>query len=253
MKPQASRTRSAPKASRGTPSRIAAKPAPRHLPRGKKRSGKSARAPKAGAKPYHHGNLSAALVAATLELIEEQGPEQVSVREAARRAGVSSGAPFRHFPTRVALLTAVAAEALRRFEAEIERTLAEVPATDPLARFRALGIAFVRWALHNPTHFQVISSPHLTDWEHSDALNRDNGRIQALTAQCVADAQAQGQLPPGDPHLTVVTGRALVYGLARMAVDRHFPRWGVPDAEAEATAERAIDLFVAGLEARAGK
>ena len=57
---------------------------------------------------YHHGNLKEALVNATVKLIEERGVEKVSVREAAKRVGVSSGAPFRRFPTRTALLTAVA-------------------------------------------------------------------------------------------------------------------------------------------------
>src|SRR5713101_6424822 len=93
---------------------------------------------KAPAKPYHHGDLRAALVDASLAIIEERGPEQVSVREAAKRAGVSSGAPFRHFPSRTALMTAVAEEAQRRFRAEVDATLAAAP-SEPLARFHALG------------------------------------------------------------------------------------------------------------------
>src|SRR5882672_7678585 len=88
-------------------------------------------------KPYHHGDLRRVLIDAALGLAEEGGAEAVSVREAARRAGVSPGAPFRHFPSRVALMTAVAEEAQRRFRAEIEVALSEVPAGDPLARFRA--------------------------------------------------------------------------------------------------------------------
>ena len=53
---------------------------------------------------YHHGDLRRALLDATVQLIEEQGLEAVSVREVARRTGVSPGAPFRHFPSRTALL-----------------------------------------------------------------------------------------------------------------------------------------------------
>src|SRR6266513_794447 len=78
-------------------------------------------------KPYHHGDLRRVLIDAALQLVGEGGAEAVSVREAARRAGVSPGAPFRHFPSRVALMTAVAEEAQRRFRAEIETALAEVP------------------------------------------------------------------------------------------------------------------------------
>lgn len=196
---------------------------------------------------YHHGNLSQALIDATLELIEEIGAERVSVREAARRAGVSPGAPFRHFPSRTALMTAVAEQALARFSAEIDGSLAETPAENPLARLRAIGTAFLRWAFRNPQHFQVISSPVLIDWDASLVLRRDNERIQALALECVIDAQRQGLVRAGDPWHFVLAGRAMVYGLARMYVDRHFPRWRVPDGEVEKISQDVMDVLLEGI------
>src|SRR6201996_8080690 len=92
-------------------------------------------------KPYHHGDLRRVLIDAALKLAEEGGPEAVSVREAARRAGVSPGAPFRHFESRSALMTAVAEEAQRRFRTGIEAALKDAPANAPLKRFRAFGLA----------------------------------------------------------------------------------------------------------------
>jgi 3-phosphoglycerate kinase len=71
-------------------------------------------------KPYHHGDLRRVLIDAALQLVSEGGMDAVSVREAARRAGVSPGAPFRHFASRDALMQAVAEEAQRRFRTEIE-------------------------------------------------------------------------------------------------------------------------------------
>src|ERR1700688_3516304 len=79
-------------------------------------------------KPYHHGDLRRVLIDAALGLAEEGGDDAVSVREAAPRAGGSLGAPCRRFPSRVALMTAVAEEAQRRFRAEIEVGLSEAPA-----------------------------------------------------------------------------------------------------------------------------
>src|SRR3954454_4758668 len=101
-------------------------------------------------KPYHHGDLRRVLIDAALQLVGEGGVAAVSVREAARRAGVSPGAPFRHFASRDALMTAVAEEAQRRFRAEIEAALADVPADDHLRRFRSFGLAYLRWAIRNP-------------------------------------------------------------------------------------------------------
>src|SRR5439155_12866363 len=124
-------------------------------------------------KPYHHGDLRRVLVEAALRLAEQGGPAAVSVREAARRAGVSPGAPFRHFESRDALMTAVAEEAQRRFRAEIETALAEAPAGDPLARFRAFGLAYLRWAMRNPAHFEIISSGRFFDHDRAARLSGD--------------------------------------------------------------------------------
>ena len=201
-------------------------------------------------KPYHHGDLRRVLVEAALQLVSEGGMEAVSVREAARRAGVSPGAPFRHFPSRDALMQAVAEEAQRRFRAEIEAALAGSPPGDPLGRFRALGLAYLRWAMRNPTHFEVISSRRLFDHDRAAAVASDNAELIALTERTLADAFAAGQLRSVDLKQVQIAGRALVYGFARMNIDGHFPRWGVAVPEAERTAAAILDLFIDGIAKR---
>lgn len=186
-----------------------------------------------------------------MQLAGEGGPDAVSVREAARRAGVSPGAPFRHFPSRDALMNAVAEEAQRRFRAEIEAALADAPPTDPLARFRATGIAYLRWAMTNPTYFEIISSRRFFDHDRSATVASDNAELIASTERTLADAFAAGQLRVRDLKQVQIAGRALVYGFARMFIDGHLPRWGVPDAEAEGMAARIVDLFIASIATRA--
>src|SRR5688572_32829983 len=88
-------------------------------------------------KPYHHGNLVEALIAVTVEIIEERGVEHVSVREAAKRAGVSPGAPFRHFRSKTALLTAVAEQAMERLTRAVAKAQSRVDSADPLVAFEA--------------------------------------------------------------------------------------------------------------------
>jgi AcrR family transcriptional regulator len=204
----------------------------------------------AAARPYHHGDLRRVLVDAAFELVGEGGAEAVSVREAARRAGVSPGAPFRHFASRDALLAAVAEEAQRRFRGEIERALAKAPADDPLQRFRCLGLAYLRWAIRNPTHFEVISSRRFFDHDKSATVSADNAEVIGLTERILRDAHASGQLGTSDLKQVLIGGRALVYGFARMAIDGHFPRWGVAPAEADRTAESILDLFISGIARR---
>jgi AcrR family transcriptional regulator len=211
---------------------------------------RSAKAPRRQAgvqKSYHHGDLRRVLIDAALRLAEEGGPEAISVREAARRAGVSPGAPFRHFESRAALMIAVAEEAQQRFRAEIDAALAKTPAGDPLKRFRSFGLAYLRWAMKNPAHFEIISSGRHFDHDGTSAVSRDNAELVALTERMLADAFAQGQLRSNDLKRIKIAGRALVYGFARMNIDGHFPRWGVAKAEIEPMAEAVIDLFIAGL------
>jgi AcrR family transcriptional regulator len=211
-----------------------------------------ARRPLPPPKPYHHGDLKRVLIDAALGLVEEGGAEAVSVREAARRAGVSPGAPFRHFPSRVALLTAVAEEAQRRFRAEIDAALSEAPAGDPLARFRSFGLAYLRWAMRNPAHFEIISSGRFFDHDKATGLSQDNAELIGTTERLLADAFGKGQLRVSDLKRVQIAGRALVYGFARMNIDGHLPRWGVAEADAESTAEAILDLFIEGISTRPG-
>jgi AcrR family transcriptional regulator len=198
-------------------------------------------------KPYHHGDLRRVLIDAALQLAEEGGAAAVSVRGAARRAGVSPGAPFRHFESREALMTAVASEAQRRFRAEIDMAMAEAPANDPLSRFRSFGLAYLRWAMRNPAHFEIISSGRYFDHDSAADLSRDNAELIALAERMLADAFAAGALRTNELKPVLIAGRALVYGFARMNIDGHFPRWGVAEADAERTAEAILDLFIAGI------
>jgi AcrR family transcriptional regulator len=196
---------------------------------------------------YHHGKLREALIQAALRLVEEAGPQSVTVREAARRAGVSSGAPFRHFPDRTALMTAVAEEAMTRLRHEVVTSLEDMRASDPLERFRGIGAAYLRWTVNNPTHFQVISDRSLIDFDGSDVLRGSNEELRAILEDSLVEAQRRNLVDVGNVLLVALAGRALVYGLARMYVDGHFPQWGVAAGGAQRAMEEALDVFVDAL------
>lgn len=198
------------------------------------------------AKPYHHGNLRQALVDAALAIAREQGLEQVTVREAGKRAGVSSGAPFRHFPSKAALMTAVAEEAMQRFRAEISTALDGLEALNALERFRALGTAYLRWVIRNPTHFEVISMRRLIDFEGSETLVRLNEDIRLIMVELLQEAHRDGLLRPGAIDGIPLQARAFVYGLARMWIDGQFAQWGGME-KAEQLMQQSLDDYVALL------
>ncbi len=196
---------------------------------------------------YHHGNLAEALIPASLEVLAETGLEGFSLRAVAKSLGVSPGAPFRHYPSKTAILTAVAEEAARLLRIAVQDELTILGLDQPIEALIAVGRAYLRWALCNPTHFTVISSRAFIDFDGSEMLTRNNADLRALMVRLLDDAEAKGILRPGlDKDHLVLGARALVYGLARMATDGHFTNWHPHEGVAQAL-EGAMTAYVGQL------
>ena len=189
-------------------------------------------------KTYHHGALRETLVATALELLDAGGREAVTVREAARRAGVSPGAPFRHFPDREALLAALTSAIGQEFRAFSDQAI-ERAGANPLRQFRAMGLAYIRYAIAHPRRFQLLHAETCADPKALALFTRD-----AEAVALIARAQREGLLRPGPPEAVHLAAQALTYGLARMIVDGHLPRDG-----AEALAQAVLDVFGRGIAA----
>jgi AcrR family transcriptional regulator len=127
---------------------------------------------------------------------------------------VSSGAPFRHFEDKTALMGAVAEEGASKLEAEVERVMAEAP-EEPAEQFRAMGVAYVLFAVRHPGHFRVMHRPEYA----TDAVRASWERGRDRMRRFIAEGQAAGTLATGDPEMVILTAQALVYGVARMFVD----------------------------------
>ena len=104
---------------------------------------------------YHHGDLKRALTSAALSLVAEKGPKGFTLTEAARRAGVSAAAPYRHFADKAELLATVAEQGFRELHADLTAAAADV-AAEPKARVIELGRGYVRWAVTHPDHYHVM-------------------------------------------------------------------------------------------------
>ena len=112
---------------------------------------------------YHHGDLPAALRAAAAELVAERGPTGFSLREVARRAGVSHSAPAHHFGGSRGLLTSVATEGFQTLVDAFDRAVDGLD--DPVERLTAMGKAYVTTAVEHPGHFGVMCNDELVDTE----------------------------------------------------------------------------------------
>jgi AcrR family transcriptional regulator len=195
-----------------------------------------------GAKAYHHGNLRDTLLEAAFTLVDSEGVEAISMRGLAREAGVSSAAPFRHFPDKKVLLAAIA----RKAAAELERKLEEASANgaDALTQFRAMSVAYVRFAAEHPTLFDLIHSTESVPAGFLGEL-KDERRLKLIAL--IIEGQNAGLIPEADPELIALTSEALTHGLARMIVDRHPRLRTLSSEEARQLALAATHLLQTGI------
>lgn len=135
-------------------------------------------------KPYHHGDLRAALLAAAEKELTEKGVEGFSLRSVAKRAGVSHAAPAHHFGDTGGLLTALAAEGFIRFQDTLDAR--EVGATDDRDRAVRAGLGYLEFALARPALFRLIFSSARPDFASTDliaAANRAYDHLVGLVAK----------------------------------------------------------------------
>lgn len=118
---------------------------------------------------YHHGNLRSALIDAAAIVLETHGVEALSLREAARRAGVSQTAPYRHFKNKQALLAAVAGDGFRLLLEDLKT--AGVPyEDDPAEAVTAMGAAYIRFATEQPARFRLMFGRDILDRHQYEEL-----------------------------------------------------------------------------------
>ena len=163
---------------------------------------------------YHHGALRAALIRSAREILESEGYEALTLRAAARRAGVSQAAPYNHFADKAALLAAIAALGFKEFAAAMREEMDA--AADPQARLNAAGIAYVAFATSNPGLFKLMlgSSVHQT----SGDADLDAARNSAYEVLRGAVHSVQQSIPGDTGHddLESLRSWAFVHGLATM-------------------------------------
>ncbi|GAB3302498.1 TetR family transcriptional regulator [Epidermidibacterium keratini] len=184
---------------------------------------------------YHHGDLPATLVRSAIEMLDEDGDVELSLRGVARRAGVSSAAPYRHFPDRTALLSAVAAVGYQQLMISLATEHPEPSSADDLAD---LAVAYVDFALTRPGLFRVMFT------EGCDRTIPD--RVAAVEAIHAYLGAAVTRLMKTDAPEAVATAMwSLVHGLAFLHLD------GKLDASPrEAVAARVRETVLAMLAAR---
>lgn len=166
---------------------------------------------------YHHRDLRQALLSSALEMLPEVGPERLSLRALARRAGVSESAPYHHFADKDALLAEVAAQFARLLLNALVAATTEA-GDDQRRRFQLTGIAYVQFAVAHPAHFRALELPDIATRMPPD-VRRDVDAFYREEERRMRTAQAEGILAPLPFDDLILAATALVHGLAHLMID----------------------------------
>jgi len=185
------------------------------------------------------------LILAAITLAELEGPASVGLREVARRAGVTHGAPYRHFHDREALLVAIAERGFREL---LDHCVAsgqgqsdgELAQPDPLARFWGLGIGYFTFAIQRPGLFRVMFSPEAA---RAPTLRANEGAVFSLCVSSIVAAQRAKKVMAGDAQMLALVAWSAMHGAAMLYLDG-LVRWAGLDAPPEVLArELAAQVF----------
>ena len=206
---------------------------------------------------YHHGDLRRVLLDTAARVVEKEGIAALSLHALARKAGVSSGAPYHHFASREELLGAIALEGYQLLTAAMKRGAAEAEARAPrgdetaaLARLRGIGHGYVRFALSHQGHFRIMFRPELkAHLGKQDAATV--GEALAMLHAAIARCQEEGTIPQGDPRPLVLLAWSAVHGASVLWIDGPLSNDALVES-ADALGPAVSDTLVGLLRARSG-
>lgn len=171
---------------------------------------------------YHHGDLRTALMRRAVDVIGERGLEAVSLRALARDLDVSHAAPARHFPSRAALIQAIAVEGVTSLRDAVAAAM-ERADDDPIARLDAAGRAHLDWAYANPAHYRALRNPEVTRGAEREIV-AIVGEIVAAVRAAMAEAQADGWHADSELRVELFRFASAITGAALLVTNPMFER-----------------------------
>jgi AcrR family transcriptional regulator len=175
-------------------------------------------------KNYHHGDLKNALIQAGIEILAEEGVSGLTLRKAARRAGVSHSAPYAHFADKQKLIAAIASDGHKKIFEQFEAVQARY-VDDPLCQFLHGAWAYVQFGLQSPDHYKITFSGAIQDeHSHSEFIEYSQRNMQMLRT-IVERCRSAGILSDGDfsSEIQAVSIWGLLHGVVLLIIQGQLP------------------------------
>lgn len=206
-------------------------------------------APARPANSYHHGDLRRALIDTALAIVTEEGAWNFTLREVARRAGVSHAAPYNHFDDKSALLAEVATLGYQSLREAMEAATGEHPRSARQA-LAGVGAAYVRFGVEHPAHYRLMFGAELAVKERYPTLEAASDATFAVLTGVLERGQASGQVRRGPVRDQALAAWSLVHGLTTLLIDQRLSFLDVSTEEAEQHARLGGMALYEGLRAK---
>ena len=194
---------------------------------------------------YRHGNLREAILATSLHVIGERGIENFSIREVAKKIGVTHQAPYRHFKDKATLLAALAQDGYEKLYIEMNK--ATEGALDPLNQLHKLAESYLLWAFNTPDHFRLMFSHNAPDFSTSEDLQIAAKNISALVTHIIIRNQKANIIRDNRTESIARQFWAAVHGISILFINGQFKPIDNDLNQAKLLIEEMIFTIVCGM------
>jgi AcrR family transcriptional regulator len=196
---------------------------------------------------YHHGNLKESLVQMGLEILVKEGVESLTLREVARRVGVSHAAPYRHFADKNELIVAIADEGFTLLDEKLEETLKKNALRDTGAQITELAWTYVKFTFHHRSYMKVMFGSYVTDFTKYPGMEAKITRGRDLLESVILEGQKIKKLRDNDLRLMALSCWSMVHGVAMLLVERRSEINDYSESQLETFCRALMSNLLSGL------
>ncbi|MDA3900547.1 MAG: TetR/AcrR family transcriptional regulator [Spirochaetes bacterium] len=195
---------------------------------------------------YHHGDLKETLINQSLSIIDKEGLGGLTLRKAARLAGVSHAAPAHHFGDMKGLLAAIATNGFVLLTTQMVNSIDQLKENNPLYKFKTIGLAYIEFALKNPSFLKIMYHSELSDKKSYPELMRESKKPFQLLKNIIMECQKEKLIKDGNLDESALFAWSTVHGFSNLAVNDQLKSKGLKKNKME-YADKITNLLYTGL------
>lgn len=208
---------------------------------------KPALAEKKVAGRYHHGNLKEALVHKGMEILVEEGVGSLTLREVARRVGVSHAAPYRHFADKNEIIVAIAEEGFVRLASAMSDAVKDLADSQVTEQFKALARAYIGFASKHRSYLKVMFGSYVSNFAHYPSLLEASEVAHGIIHEVIGRGQKSGAFKNKDTQTMVFSSWSIVHGVSMLLAEGRSKVSDMNPEQLDTFVNEMLDNFLQGI------